>query len=67
MKNAETGGYYPGRVITPELTEDLRRVFRLLIKHGADKNNTSTYSKKSIREHYENKSVWKICGVFWKE
>ena len=67
VKNAETGGYYPGRVITPELTEDLCRVFRLLIAHGADKNNTSTYSKKSIREHYENESVWKICGIFWEE
>ncbi len=67
VKNTETGGYYPGRVITSEMAEDLRRVFRLLIEHGADKNNISAYSKKSIREHYENESVWQICGVFWNE
>lgn len=67
VKNAETGGYYPGRVITPEMTGDLRRVFRLLIEYGADRSNVSSYSKKSIREHYEAESVWQICGVFWKE
>ena len=23
--------------------------------------------KKSIREHYENESVWQICGEFWEK
>ena len=38
---------YPGQVISPKMTKDLRRVFQILIAHGADKNNTSTYSKKN--------------------
>lgn len=61
VRNADTGEYYPGRPITPEMRDDLRRIFRLLIAAGADINNTSTYSKKSIRQHYENESVWQIC------
>lgn len=63
--NHETGEYYPGRPITPEMCEDLRRIFKLLIDYGADINNVSLYSKKSIREHYESEPVWQICGMFW--
>lgn len=40
---------------------------KLLIDAGADKNNISAYSKKSIREHYENESVWQIYGGFWEK
>lgn len=65
VKNLDMGGYYPGRPITPEMCEDLRRIFKLLIDAGADKNNVSSYSKKSIREHYENEPVWQICGELW--
>ena len=65
IRNAETGGFYPGRVITPEMTQDLRRIFKLLIDAGADRNNVSAYSGKSIREHYENAPVWQICGDLW--
>ncbi len=39
----------------------------MLIDAGADKNNVSVYSKKSICEHYENESVWQICGEFWEK
>ena len=67
VKNSETGEYYPGRPITPEMCEDIRRILKLLIDVGADKNNISSYSKKSIREHYENESVWQICGEFWEK
>ncbi len=67
VKNSETGEYYPGRPITPEMCEDIRRILKLIIDAGADKNNVSAYSKKSIREHYENESVWQICGVFWEK
>ena len=35
VKNQETGGFYPGRPITPEMCEDLQRIFRLLIDAGA--------------------------------
>lgn len=63
--NNDTGEYYPGRPITPEMRHDMRRIFKLLIDAGADRNNVSAYSKKSIREHYENESVWEICGDLW--
>lgn len=65
VKNHETGEYYPGRPVTPEMREDMRRIFRLLIDAGADRENVSSYSKKSIREHYENESVWQLCGDMW--
>lgn len=62
VKNVETGEYYPGRQITEEMREDLHRIFQLLIEAGADKNCRSSYSKKTIREHYSEESVWQICG-----
>ncbi len=67
VKNPDTGEYYPGRPVTPEMREDLRRIFRLLITVGADRRNVSAYSKKSIREHYESEPVWQICGDLWDE
>ena len=67
VKNAETGEFYPGRPVTPEMCEDLQRIFRLLIDAGADRNNVSAFSKKSIRQHYENEPVWQICGELWDE
>ena len=67
VKNQETGAFYPGRPITPEMCEDLRRIFRLLIDAGADRNNVSAFSGKSIRQHYENEPVWQICGDLWDE
>ena len=67
VKNQETGAFYPGRPITPEMCEDLRRIFRLLIDAGADRNNVSAFSGKSIRQHYENEPVWQICGDLWGE
>lgn len=66
VKNQETGGFYPGRPITPEMCEDLQRIFRLLIDAGADRNNVSAFSGKSIRQHYENEPVWQICGDLWE-
>ena len=67
VKNPDTGEYYPGRPVTPEMREDLRRIFRLLIDAGADRNNVSAYSGKSIRDHYESEPVWQICGDLWNE
>ncbi len=40
----------------------LRRFFKLLIDSGADRNNKSTYSKKTICEHYSAETIWRICG-----
>lgn len=60
--NAETGEDYPGRVITPEMRTDLRRILRLLIDAGADRENRSAFSGRTIRAHYENEPVWRICG-----
>ena len=67
--NALTGsnqhvGNFPGRHSRSEDGRDKRRILKLLIDADADKNNVSVYSKKSIREHYENESVWQICGEF---
>ena len=63
--NAETGKYYPGRVITTEMQSDLRRIFRFLITAGADTENRSTFSGRNIREHYAGEPVWRICGDFF--
>ena len=60
--NAETGEDYSGRIITPEMREDFLRIFRALIDAGADKENRSAFSGKTIREHYEGEPVWRICG-----
>ena len=67
VKNQDTEEYYPGRPITPEMCKDLHRIFRLLIDAGADRNNISAYSKKSIRAHYECEPVWQICGDLWNK
>lgn len=60
--NPETGQLYESLPMTPEMTGDLRRIFKLLIDSGADQNNKSTYSKKTIREHYSTETIWRICG-----
>ena len=67
VRRQDTGGYYPGRLITSQMCDDLQRIFRLLIDAGADMDNVSSFSKKSIREHYESEPVWQICGCFWNE
>ena len=64
--NAETGEDYPGRIITPEMREDFLRIFRALIDAGADKENRSAFSGKTIREHYEMEPVWRVCGELFR-
>ena len=64
--NAETGEDYPGRIITPETRKDFLRVFQALIDAGADKENRSTFSGKTIREHYEKEPVWRVCGELFR-
>lgn len=60
--NPETGKLYESLPVTTEMTVDLRRIFTLLIDSGADRNNRSTYSMKTIREHYSTETIWQICG-----
>ena len=62
VRNEETGGFYPGRPVTEEMRHDIRRIFRLLIDAGADRENRSSYSGKTIRQHYEGTPVWDLCG-----
>lgn len=52
----------PGKTSTPEMTADFRRIISLLISRGADKNNRSSFLKKSIREYFSERFVWKLCG-----
>lgn len=65
--NPETGRLYESLPITPEMTDDLRRIFKLLIDSGADLDNTSAYSKKNIREHYSAETIWRICGDLFEQ
>ena len=54
IRSEENGEFYPGH--------DIRRIFRLLIDAGADRENRSAYSGKTIRQHYEGSPVWELCG-----
>lgn len=62
IRSEETGEFYPGRPVTEEMRHDIRRIFRLLIDAGADRENRSAYSGKTIRQHYEGSPVWELCG-----
>ena len=62
IRNEETGEFYPGRPVTEEMRHDIHRIFQLLIDTGADRENRSTYSGKTIRQHYEGSPVWELCG-----
>lgn len=57
-----TGEYYPGKIMTDEMREDFRRIVMLLLESGADKNSTSTFTKKNIVNTFENEYIMKICG-----
>lgn len=62
IRSEENGEFYPGRPVTEEMRHDIRRIFRLLIDAGADRENRSAYSDKTIRQHYEGSPVWELCG-----
>lgn len=67
QRNTETGEYYPSPKMTPEMTEDFQRIFRLLIQSGADTENRSSFNHKTIREFYENFAVWSVYEPVLKE
>lgn len=62
IRSEENGEFYPGRPVTEEMRHDIRRIFRLLIDAGADRENRSAYSGKTICQHYEGSPVWELCG-----
>ena len=62
IRSEATGGFYPGCPVTEEMRHDIRRISRLLIDAGADRENRSAYSGKTIRQHYEGSPVWELCG-----
>ena len=62
IRSEENGEFYPGRPVTEEMRHDIRRIFRLLIDAGADREDRSAYSGKTIRQHYEGSPVWELCG-----
>ena len=62
IRSEENGEFYPGCPVTEEMRHDIRRIFRLLIDAGADRENRSAYSGKTIRQHYEGSPVWELCG-----
>ena len=62
IRSEENGEFYPGCPVTEEMRYDIRRIFRLLIDAGADREDRSAYSGKTIRQHYEGSPVWELCG-----
>lgn len=61
QKDPLTGRLYPGLKKTPEMIEDFQRIFRLLLKAGADTEARNSYNQTTIREFYEkNYEVWSI-------
>lgn len=65
IKDESTGKFYPGRQITPEMREDFRRIFQLLLDAGADRENRSAFLGKTIAEHHQTEPIWQICGDLW--
>jgi hypothetical protein len=46
--------------------EQYRKILRLLINNGADKNSTSRFSKTNIKETYQNELIWQCIGDMWE-
>ncbi len=62
LRNYETGEYFPGRKMTPEQTEDIRRVIGFLIDSGADRKSYSGFTKKDITGTFRDEFVWTVIG-----
>ena len=63
IRSGENGEFYPGCPVTEEMRHDIRRIFRLLIDAGADRENRSAYSGKTIRQHYEGGPCGSCAGI----
>ena len=62
LRNYETGEYFPGRKMTPEQNEDIRRVIGFLIDSGADRKSYSGFTKKDITGTFRDEFVWTVIG-----
>ena len=62
IRSEATGEFCPGRPVTEEMRHGIRRISRLLIDAGADRENRSAYSGKTIRQYYEGSPVWELFG-----
>lgn len=49
-----------------ETIEQYRRILRLLIDNGADRNSTSSFSKTDIKNTYQNELILKYIGDMWE-
>lgn len=49
-----------------ETIEQYRRILKLLIDNGADRNSTSSFSKTDIKNTYQNELIWKYIGDMWE-
>ena len=49
-----------------ETIEQYRRILKLLIDNGADRNSTSSFSKTDIKNTYQNELILKYIGDMWE-
>lgn len=55
----KTNKFYPQRqILKKETIDNYIKILRLLIDAGADKNSTSSYTEKNIKETYQNELIW---------
>ena len=65
--NHETNTFYPQRQkLENETLEQYRKILKLLINNGADKNSTSRFSKTNIKETYQNELIWQCIWDMWE-
>lgn len=62
LRDYQNGGFFPGRKMTPEQSEDIRRVIKFLIDSGADKTCVSSYTKKDITGTFKDEFIWSVIG-----
>lgn len=56
--NHETNTFYSQRQkLDKKTVEQYRKILKLLINNGADKNSTSSFSKINIKETYQNELI----------
>lgn len=51
------------RVITPEVTEDFRRIFKLLCDSGMDINVISAQTKNTVKEFYSGDPFFELLNI----
>lgn len=65
--NHETNTFYPQRQkLEMKTIEQYRRILKLLIDNGADRNSTFSFSKTDIKNTYQNELILKYIGDMWE-